>query len=135
MTKTYRTTRTSKAVVCGGILIVINAAWRTRTRRPGTKPAKFIGRPIALKICALSATLKRIMEDIFPSLTVVKLLFCLSTSTILPTVTLSPRGLPTTCMTYAAACGGMLLVVALENAALTVIPTLSSVSGLSLIHI
>ena len=128
--KSYRITRTSKAVVCGGILIVIKLAWRTRTRRPGTRFSKFIGLPIGFRICASSDKLNRMTEDRLPSLTVVKLLPRLSTSTILPTVTSSLRGRPTTCMTYAAACGGILLVVALENAAFTVIPVLRSLSGI-----
>lgn len=111
----------------------MKAAWRTRTRSPGTKPEKFIGLPKALNICASSATLKRMTVDRFASLMVVKLLFCLSMSTILPIVTLSFRGLLITCMTNAADCGGMLLVVALEKAAFTVMPTLKSVIGMRLL--
>lgn len=130
----YRMTRTSNAVVCGGMLAVINAAWRTLTRNPGTNPEKFIGLPKPFMICALSATLNRTTEDRFASLTVVKLLFCLSISTILPTVTLLLFcGLLTTCITYAADWGGMLLVVAFENAAFTVIPGLKSVIGILLL--
>lgn len=55
----------------------------------GNEVHKFIGLPKLFKICASSATLNLITEDKLPSLIVVKLLFCLSTSTILPTVTSS----------------------------------------------
>ena len=40
---------------------------------------------------------------------------------------------PTTCMTNAADCGGMLRVVALENAAFTIIPALRSLNGIRLL--
>lgn len=88
-------TRISKAVVCGGMLAVIKDAWRTRTRRPGVSPEKFIGLPSLSNINVFAGTLNLMMEEGVPSLIVVKFRFCRSISKILPTVTLSEIGLLT----------------------------------------
>lgn len=88
----YLSTRTSNAVVCGGILAVIIWEWRTRTKSPGTSCPNSMGRPKALKILAFLARLKRMTEETLRSLTVVKLLERLSMSTILPSVTMSGEG-------------------------------------------
>lgn len=61
----YRITRMVKAVVCGGILMVIKDAWCTRTRIPGVRHEKFIGRPKRSNTLTFSGTLKRIEEERF----------------------------------------------------------------------
>lgn len=128
----YPITLISKAVVCGGMLAVINDAWRTLTRRPGTSWVKFNGSPAVLKIMASSGTLNLMTDDGFPSLMVVKLLFRLSISKILPTVILSETGLLAILIIKAFDWGGMLLVMAEEKAAFTVMPFLKSEAGIVL---
>lgn len=120
----------SNAVVCGGILAVIKAAWRTRTRRPGVSREKLIRLPNRSNIIAFLGTLNCMTEERFPPVMVVKLLFCRLISKILPIVMLSETGILTTCMINAAACGGILLVIAEEKEAFTVMPTLKRVTGI-----
>ncbi len=123
---------TSNAVVCGGMLAVINAACRTHTCKPGTRALKVIGLPFLFNIIAFIGTLNLMMEERLLLLMIVKLRFCLSTSTILPIAMLSGRGLPIMRITIAEACGGMLLVIAEDMVALIAIPVLKSETGILL---
>ena len=87
----YPITRTENAVVCGGILIVMKLAWRTRTREPGLKQQRLIGLPKKSVILTLSARLKRIAEFGLGSVITVKKRFGISTLMTLPTVIESGR--------------------------------------------
>ena len=87
----YRMTLTTNAVVWGGMLGVIKAAWRTCTRKPGVRLSKSVGRPNKPNILALAGTLNLTAEDKFLSLIAVKVLSRLSIFMILPTKTLSQQ--------------------------------------------
>lgn len=84
----YQMIRTVNAVVCGGMLLVMKLAWRTRTRSPGASSPKFICLPKKSNIPAFRGTLNLMAELRLRSVTTVKFRFCLSILTILPVVTL-----------------------------------------------
>ena len=122
----YPVIRTVNAVVCGGILAVINDACSTLTRKPGLREESAIRLPKGSKISVSGEILKRIAEEGFwLRRTRIKLLRVF-TSKILPVVVSVRLALLVTRMENACSWGGILLVIADEKLASTIIPRSSS---------
>ena len=117
---------TVNAVVCGGMLAVINVACSTLTRKPGLNAESWVRLPKRSKMTVAEEILNRIAEDGFwLRRTRIKLLRVF-TSKILPVVVSVRVALLITCIKNACACGGILLVMAEEKRAFIVIPRSSS---------
>ena len=120
----------TNAVVCGGMLAVMNVACCIRTRKPGTSLENGTVLPAGFKITVSGVIWNSITEEGFWLLMVVIVWLRKFVSTIRPVVVSKACGRLTTRMRNAWACGGILLVMAEENVASITIPTSNSLAGI-----
>ena len=122
----YRIICTTNAVVCGGILAVIKGACSTRTRKPGRRADRLVRLPKTSRIAVSWLIWNWIAEAGFWFLMTRRKRPRGFTCAILPVV-ISVRGaLAVILIKNACACGGMLLVIADEKLASTVMPRSNS---------
>lgn len=115
-------TCTVNAVVCGGMLAVINVACSTLTLNPGCNEEREVRLPKKSKMSVLGEMLNRTAEEGFWLRRTSMKLLRVFTSIILPMVVSDRLTLLVILIKNACACGGMLLVIVEEKLASTVIP-------------
>lgn len=124
--RAYRIICTTNAVVCGGILAVIKEACSTLTRSPGRSTDRLVRLPKKSRITVSGVIWNWMAEAGFWFGITIRKRPRVFTCAILPVVVSVFGALAVILIKNACACGGMLLVMAAEKLASTVMPRSNS---------